>query len=59
MAAKKKPPADSPESTGALAVAIFGDLPRMAPEAAQRRHHDWLTMHGVCPWGRSRCQGAA
>lgn len=30
-----------------------------SPEAAQRRHHDWLTMQGVSPWGRSRCKEVA
>lgn len=28
-------------------------------EAAQRQHHDWLTMQGVSPWNQSRCKEVA
>lgn len=30
-----------------------------SPEAAQRQHHDWLTMQGVSPVLWARCQGGA
>ena len=28
-------------------------------EAAQRRHHDWLTIQGVSPWNQAMCRRVA